>query len=86
MYVKRANVAMDCSRMCFGGVVAQVFLSWVMMEFEGLLGLAVEEPKVFVLHRARSGSFLRVVNDTYTCAVVDVDWRGWLRVSELVQG
>ena len=76
MYVKRANVAMDGSSVCLGGVVSQVLLTWVMTKFEGLLCFAIEKPKVFVLHRARSGSFLRVVHDTYTCAVVDVDGVG----------
>ena len=53
---------------------------------ERLLGLAVKQPEVFVFHRPRAISFLGVVNDAHTRAVVYVYWSGGLLVSEFFQG
>ena len=53
------------------------------VELELSLGIPVEEPKIFVLHRARACPFLGVIDDTHASAVVDVYWGGRLWVSEL---
>ena len=56
------------------------------MKFKLALGIAVQEPKILILHRARSCSFLGVIHDAHARTVVDVDWHGRLWVAKFLEG
>ena len=56
------------------------------MELELLLGFSIQEPKIFVCHRARSCPLLGIVDNAHTCTVVNVYGRRRLWVAELLEG
>jgi len=66
------------SGMVFGWVVSEIFLSWVMLEIEILLGVLVQQPEVPHFHRARTLSFYGVVDNADGCSIIHMYWGGRL--------
>jgi hypothetical protein len=72
------DMLMYDSRVVFRGIVAQVFLSWLIVKFEVFLRFAVEKPEVSHLHCAGALGFDGIVDNANGGSVVYVDWRRWL--------
>ena len=78
-------MAMNRPTVRLGRIISKVFLPWMQMKRKLLLGLAVQKPKIFVLHRARTGSFLGIIDDTHARTIVNMDGGGGLRVAQLLE-
>ena len=59
-------------------VVAQVFLSWVVMHGESLMYFAIKQPKISHFHRPGALTLHSVVDDAHGGGVVTVDGYGGL--------
>ncbi len=77
-----ADMLMYVGREVFRGIVAQVFLSRLIVKFDLFLRFADEKPEVSHLHCAGALAFDGIVDNANGGIVVYVDWRWWLWVSK----
>jgi hypothetical protein len=77
-----ADMLMYVGPVVFRGIVAQVFLSGLIVNFEVFLRFVVEKPAVLHLHCAGVLAFDGIVDNANGGSVVCVDWRWWLWVSK----
>ncbi len=77
-----ADMLMYVGHVVFRGIVAQVFLSGLIVKFELFLRFAVKKPEVLHLHCTGALAFDGIVDNSNGGSVVYVDWRWWLWVSE----
>ncbi len=73
---------MYVGRVVFRGIIAEVFLPRLMVNFEVLLHFAVKEPEVLHLHCAEALAFDGIVDNADVGSVVYVNRHWWLWVSK----
>ncbi len=76
---------MYVGRMMFGGIVAQVLLTRLIVELEESLGFSIKEPKVAHFQSSGTLAFDGVFHNADNCGVVDVNGNGWLRVTKFFE-
>jgi hypothetical protein len=77
---------MNFSRVVFGGIVAQVFLTGLIIKFEVFLCFAIQQPEVLHLHCMGALAFDCVIDDANNSGVVDVDGCWWLWMTKFKEG
>ncbi len=70
------------SHFVFSGIIAQVFLSGLIVKFEVLLSFPIKQPEVQHIHGAEALAFDGIVDNANGGSVVDVNRCRWLWVSK----
>ena len=83
--IKWPDVLVVTGLVVFGGVIVQVFETWMPKYLELPLLYHITSPKISHFHRPRALPLDGPVNNADGRGVVDVDGRGGLRVAELLQ-
>ncbi len=78
MHIIRSHVLMNISHVVFRWIVAQVFLTGLIINFEIFLCFAIQQPEVSHLHCTRTLAFDSVIEDANSSGVVDVNGCWWL--------
>ncbi len=72
MHIIPSDMLMNVSRVVFRWIVAQVFLTGLIIKFEVFLCFAIQQPEVLHLHCTGTLAFDRVIDDANGGGVVDV--------------
>jgi hypothetical protein len=86
MHIMRPDMLMNVSRVVFRWIVAQVFLTWLIINFEVFLCFAIQQPEVPHLHCMGTLAFDRVIDDANDSGVVNVNECRWLWMAEFQEG
>ncbi len=86
MHIIRSDVLMGVSRVLFRWIVAQVFLTRLIIKFEVFLCFAIQQPEVTHLHCTAMLAFDCVIDDANSSGVVDVNGCRWLWMAEFKEG
>ena len=77
---------MNVGRVMFRWIIAQVFLTGLIIKFEVFLCLAIQKPEVTHFHGTGLLAFDRIVDDSDRGGVVDVNRSGRLWMTQFGQG
>ncbi len=86
MHIIRSDMLMNVSRVVFRWIVAQVFLTRLIIKFEVFLCFAIQQPKVPHLHCTRTLAFDHVIDNANGSGVVNVNECWWLWMAEFQEG
>jgi hypothetical protein len=78
MHIIWSDMLINVSRVVFRWIVAQVFLTRLIIKFELFLCLAIQQPEVLHLHCTGTLAFDCVIDDANGSGVVDVNGCWWL--------
>ncbi len=86
MHIIQSDVLMSVSHVVFGWIVAQVFLTGLIIKFEVFLCCAIQQPEVSHLHCIGTFTFDCVIDNASGSGVVDVNGCRWLWMAEFKEG
>jgi hypothetical protein len=81
-----SDMLMNVSRMVFRWIVAQVFLTGLIIKFEVFLCFAIQQPEVSHLHCTGTLAFDCVIDDANGSGVVNVNGCQWLWMAKFKEG
>ena len=86
MHIIRSDVLMNFSRVVYRCIVAQVFLTGLIIKFEVFLCFAIQQPEVLHINCTGSLVFDCVIDNANGSGVVNVNGCRWLWMAEFREG